>query len=330
MIVDMVKQINLIVLVVGFIFLSSCIIKQNPSVNSRTLSNLKSNSGMFLAFDPSSIAEPIVWVSVDNPNITNVALCKGVVSKCKETLAQDITFLLPPEGKRENRFFFKSNKKLSISEEVYSILGLDSNKKLLDIKGIKFVQGQNTSLGLSSDQDLSLKQSGGSSVKLSQLFTGDYFILDFSSANCSGCVSSASDNNNNEEFINLFKNQKCQFAALIPDNELSDWNSAIGGANSFIAKKSYGITSGHVTIGKLFGFTINGIPTILMIDRNGKVIDSADGELSEKAKNLCSGTNSSSEQNNNNQDNDTNDSDNESEDMMPSGNCGPSGLIGGG
>ncbi len=304
------------------VFLTACIDGQNPSVSNR-LSMRYSKQGMFFALEPASGLNASAWIAVDNLKTAKVALCKGKPEGCKVSLTEDIRFNLPPEGKKKDSYFFKSASKMPLAVGDYTILGFDNGNNLLDSQGIHISEDIGGS-GLTNEQDIDLKQSDGGSVKLSRLFEGEYFIIDFSGASCSACVSLATSSNDDEDFKALFTGKKCSFAALISERDLKDWNDAIGGQNSFVGQRSYGLSMGHADAGKLFGIDVAAIPTVFMIDRNGKVVDSKEGELPDKASTLCGSSGSST-----GLEDDSGSGDDISSGMnpvgeLPGGDCGPS------
>ena len=138
---------------------------------------------------------------------------------------------------------------------------------------------------------LNLNQSNGASTNLSNVFKGEYLVIDLSATNCTKCLEIANSNKNDTSFSSMFSGNKCSFATLIPNAELGDWNKLIGRGN-FVSERSYGIASSHVEVAKLFNMNLSKIPAVFIVDKNWKVVKNGGLSIPESAYSLC-GNNSS-------------------------------------
>ncbi len=125
----------------------------------------------------------------------------------------------------------------------------------------------------------------GGSVPLSTIFSTKYLVVDYSRPGCGPCVSLAKSLEKNASFQQMMKGSKCRALTVIPKNELEDWNAAVGGPHA--AETSYEYT--HSQFASLFGTSISATPTVMIVDRNGAVVDKKVGGLPDKLNSLCSG-----------------------------------------
>ena len=140
---------------------------------------------------------------------------------------------------------------------------------------------------LEDDQNFALKDLAGKASKLSEHFKGNYLLLDMSSSSCGACLSLAEQHDKNTDFQDMFKEGgKCSFALLVEQRDLSAWVRNFE-SSGFIAKNSYGIEIPLGQAASAFGFTLEYIPTVLLIDKKGNLIDSAVGEDPKKVNELC-------------------------------------------
>ena len=147
-----------------------------------------------------------------------------------------------------------------------------------------------TGTTLKQEQNFDLFRDDGSSFKLSALFNqANYLVLDLSAVSCSSCVKDAKDFSMDSSFTSLF-NTKCQFATLVPNQELSDWKSTVG-STIFVAQRSYELRTSHSNLTNAFGVNLQGIPLFMIIDRTGAVVEAKKvlsiNELPQKFFDLC-------------------------------------------
>ena len=86
-------------------------------------------------------------------------------------------------------------------------------------------------------------------------------------------------------FQAMMKGSKCRSMTLIPSNQLEDWIEATGGQHT--AATSYEYT--HSKFASSVGTSVSATPTVIIIDRNGKTVDSKVGGLPTKLQSLCGG-----------------------------------------
>lgn len=144
-----------------------------------------------------------------------------------------------------------------------------------------------TSANLSPEQDFSLVGSGASE-KFSSAFGGaKYMMIDLSQAGCGGCVQMAEEMNQNSQLKKMFDGTICGHVTIVPRGQLSQWVRQIGGSSSFSGKHSYESSIRQDLVADAFGLPFNATPTTILIDRNGKTIDSDEGAIPQQAAKLC-------------------------------------------
>jgi hypothetical protein len=124
-------------------------------------------------------------------------------------------------------------------------------------------------------------------VPLSEIFTKEYMVVDFSRPGCGPCVSLSRSLESDRRFKAFFaETSKCSYLTVTPPNQLSDWKDIVG-ANSWSAKQSYAYVGSHSGFGNLFGFSVTGTPTFMVVDRTGRVVKNSSGGLPNGLSSLC-------------------------------------------
>ena len=141
---------------------------------------------------------------------------------------------------------------------------------------------------LPSDKDVEVVDASGGRVMLSNIFKGEYLLLDFSQPGCGACVSMARELADDEDFQWAFGGDgaKCSHATVVPSSQRSAWlrmfpESGRVGAHSIFPEGGFSAVAGK------FGQSIRATPTFLLIDRSGNVVDSDAGNLPGKAFQVC-------------------------------------------
>ena len=112
-------------------------------------------------------------------------------------------------------------------------------------------------------------------------------ILDFSQVGCFYCTELAKKNENDSDFQRLISGSKCRAATILPNGQVSDWIDATGGPNTHGAKETYSYKGGHSGMGKIFGISISGTPTVIVLDRTGQIVDQKVGAMPGQISTLC-------------------------------------------
>lgn len=126
--------------------------------------------------------------------------------------------------------------------------------------------------------------SSSGAVALDKVFTTPYLLIDFSRLGCPPCVSMGKNNEASSSFKTLTTGAKCRAMTLVPRGQISDWASEIGGES---AKETFEYSGGHSGFAGLFGSSVSATPTVILVDRTGKVVDEATGQLPDKFESMC-------------------------------------------
>lgn len=139
---------------------------------------------------------------------------------------------------------------------------------------------------LTGEQNFILKDSNEKAMSLNEYFKGSYLILDLSSSSCGACVSLAQEKDTDIGFQNMFVAGKCTFAALVTKRDLTSWlgNFSVDG---FLSSHSFAVDLSHQAMAEAFGFTLEYIPTILLIDRKGNLLQGEVGSIPSRVNELC-------------------------------------------
>lgn len=142
--------------------------------------------------------------------------------------------------------------------------------------------------------NFNLKAADGTTRKLDTVFTKKYLVVEFSAYDCGPCRGFAQDFNKREsQYAQYFENGSCSKVVLVDDygslrGRLNDWVAMLGGEKTYLGKSSFNPGTGIKAAANAFGFTKSfGIPTLIMVDRSGKTVDSASGSMPPKMEELC-------------------------------------------
>jgi hypothetical protein len=120
---------------------------------------------------------------------------------------------------------------------------------------------------------VNLAKGGGKTIKFEEYFTTEYMIIDFSQVGCGPCVSHAQEISNDATFKKMTDGSgKCKSMILVSESQIGGWESVVG-ASTFAGKSSFGYSGGLNGFSQLFGIPrITSTPTVIMVDRQGKVV----------------------------------------------------------
>ena len=137
---------------------------------------------------------------------------------------------------------------------------------------------------LPASLNVTMKGNNGN-VGLPSIFTTPYLIVDFARPGCGPCVSLAKRLDQDATFQRMMNGSKCRFVTLVPTGQLEDWIDAAGGSHA--ASSSYEYT--HSKFATAVGTSVTATPTVILIDRSGKVVDKSVGGMPSKLQSLCGG-----------------------------------------
>jgi len=124
------------------------------------------------------------------------------------------------------------------------------------------------------------------SKKMSDVFTREFAVVDFSGYNCIYCRRMANNHNNDTAFQDMATNGKCDFITLVPQRDLVAWSQAY--KDTFVGSHSFSpetLSLGEVS--SLYGEKLRSTPTLLLIDRQGKVLDKGVGAMPRSVASTC-------------------------------------------
>ena len=131
-----------------------------------------------------------------------------------------------------------------------------------------------------------------SNKNLAEAFgSSKYLLMVFSSNGCPPCKAEAREFNRDAAIQKQVDGKVCSMATVISNgSDYNGWMAEFG--NTPVGAKTFGLPGalsnlGHAVIGSSGGFST---PTLAIIDRSGKLIDSAVGRYPAKMASLCSGT----------------------------------------
>jgi thiol-disulfide isomerase/thioredoxin len=160
--------------------------------------------------------------------------------------------------------------------------------------GQQVVQPQPTVSPIPESMNFGLTSAEGAKLKVNDVFKKKYLLVEFSAYDCGPCRSFAqSFNRNAAQYESWFEKGQCSKMVLVDDygglrGRFENWVSMLGGSSSYLGKASYTSGLGIREAANKLGFTRQfGIPTLIMLDRSGKVVDSATGDMPAKMKELC-------------------------------------------
>jgi thioredoxin-related protein len=139
-----------------------------------------------------------------------------------------------------------------------------------------------------AEKDSEFLDAQGNTVRLSEIFRGEYLLLDFSQPGCSACISMAEELTTDQEFMRAFalEGSKCSMATVVPQSQRSGWLSMFS-ATDMIGRHSVFPAGGFSEVAGKFGERITATPTFLLIDRSGNVVGKSAGGLPDNARQLC-------------------------------------------
>ena len=138
---------------------------------------------------------------------------------------------------------------------------------------------------LTAAQNVAL--TGGASGDTVASYFGDnnYLIIDLSQYNCTYCRQLASQHQSDTKFQTAMQSGKCTALTVVPGSEISSWQRLYP-TSTYAGRTSRGVAS-EGNFARAFSLDFNATPTVFMIDRTGKVVDSAVGEFPAKVSSLC-------------------------------------------
>lgn len=107
-------------------------------------------------------------------------------------------------------------------------------------------------------------------LTLSQVFKGEYLVIDLSSINCHYCVERAKETDADQQLQQLLNGTKCSRITLV--DSLSGWQGLGFGSSSFIGQNSYEVAMTATAAGRKLGVQVTGTPFYLVLDRAGNVL----------------------------------------------------------
>lgn len=167
-------------------------------------------------------------------------------------------------------------------------------KKVLEVRegGQQVVQPTPTVSQIPESMNFELTDSSGKKTKVADIFQKKYLLVEFSANDCQPCRSFAkSFNANAASYAPYFENGQCSKLVIVDDygglrGNFPEWIRTLG-ADSYLGKASYTSGLGLREAANRLNFREQfGIPTLILIDRNGKVLDKANG-MPSKLKQLC-------------------------------------------
>jgi hypothetical protein len=125
-------------------------------------------------------------------------------------------------------------------------------------------------------------------LPLKNVFTKQYMMVDFSRPGCGPCVQISQQLERDSSFKSMFDNSAtCTLMTVIPRDQLSDWADTIGGRSTWGARHSFEYSGSHSGFARLFNYNLSATPSFIIVDRTGRVVESAVGRLPSKMNSLC-------------------------------------------
>lgn len=193
--------------------------------------------------------------------------------------------------------YFKAVSKLSHQLQ-FKVTVTDSNgkeyKQLLETREFgQLVQPNPIASDLPTSMNFELTDASGNKTKVADVFKKKYMLVEFSAYDCGPCRSFAQNfNRNAAKYESYFEKGQCSKLVIVDDygglrGNFPSWISMLGGANSYLGKASYKSGLGIREAANRLNFRQQfGIPTLILIDRTGKIIDYANG-MPSKLEQLC-------------------------------------------
>lgn len=172
------------------------------------------------------------------------------------------------------------------SEQVYAFEVREAGKE--------DAQPQPTISAIPESMNFAVTAADGAKLKVGDVFKKKYMIVELSAYDCGPCRAFAQDfNRNGRQYESLFEKGQCSKMVMVDtygglQGRFPNWVAMLGGPTSYLGKASYTSGLSLSEAARKLGFTEQfGIPTLIMVDRTGKVIDAASGAMPRKAKQLC-------------------------------------------
>jgi len=141
--------------------------------------------------------------------------------------------------------------------------------------------------GLPPAKDFNLSSPIVGHATFSSLFTGHHLVIDLSAAFCSACVGLANDLKYDKEAQRWFNGERCSFVTVVDASDIDKWLQRVGDT-SYAAQHSYSVDEGIGGVSYAYGVDIQSLPGIMIIDRNGNVVVTKEGELPAETGKICS------------------------------------------
>ncbi|SMF44828.1 TlpA family protein disulfide reductase [Pseudobacteriovorax antillogorgiicola] len=139
---------------------------------------------------------------------------------------------------------------------------------------------------LAKDKNPSLTSSSLEGVQLGDIFTSEYLVVDISMLFCPYCRNMAEEHNNDQDFQKMFASETCNFIVVVPDDDREGWIAEYP-VDTFIGERTYSYSESMRNFAKLFGLSLRGVPTVMVLDRAGELVAQAPGETPKEVYELC-------------------------------------------
>lgn len=140
---------------------------------------------------------------------------------------------------------------------------------------------------LATKLQVKVTDSKGQSVDLASVFTSKYLLIDYSQVGCQPCMSHADQVNGDATYQERFTGAgACTNMVIMEGNTMSDWLSRYP-TSSFVGRTTYSYSSGFNSFSKIFGKTITGTPTFMLVDRSGTIVGMRVGGEPDEVDSLC-------------------------------------------
>jgi len=139
-------------------------------------------------------------------------------------------------------------------------------------------------LSLSTAQNQSIVNFEGKTKKITDIFDTDFLVIDLSQYYCTYCHQLARSHESSTSYQKLMSGSKCKSITVVPNRDLANWHGDYPG-NTFVGKNSYGGST--FGFADAFGINFTGTPTVLVVNRAGKVVAQEVGGVPSEVQNLC-------------------------------------------
>lgn len=138
---------------------------------------------------------------------------------------------------------------------------------------------------LSAAQNVALTGGAPGETVVSYFGDNNYLIIDLSQYNCTYCRQLATQHQTDTKFQTAMQSGKCTALTVVPSSEIVSWQRLYP-TTTYAGRASRGVAS-ESSFARAFSVNFQATPTVFIIDRSGKVIDSAVGEFPAKVSSLC-------------------------------------------